>query len=180
MRALATLSVAAALLASTPTLQAQDTPATAEQEVRAVVERYLHGLKFNDVKDFEAAFWPDARLMFVKKDGSIGQLTQQEWYAMFATVAGKEEEGSFEILSVDVTGNAASVKVRETYPTSIYVNYLNLLPTGRGVAHREQDLHQPEGELTPERRVRKRRADRGVLCGLPAARPCDHGRVLCA
>ncbi len=130
MRALATLSVAAAMLACTPALQAQDTPTTSENQVRAVVERYLHGLRFNDVKDFEAAFWPDARLMFVKKDGSIGQLTQPEWYAMFASVAGKEEKGSFEVLSVDVTGNAASVKVRETYPTSIYVNYLNMLQLG--------------------------------------------------
>ena len=62
--------------------------------MRAVVERYLHGLKFNNTKDFEAAFWPDARLMFVKKDGSIGQLTQQEWYKMFAGAEGKEEQGT--------------------------------------------------------------------------------------
>jgi hypothetical protein len=130
MRALATLSVAAALLASTPTLHAQGTSTAAENQVRAVVERYLHGIKFNDVKDFEAAFWPDARLFFVKKDGTMGQLTQKDWYAMFATVAGKEEEVALAILSVDVTDNAASVKVSETYPTSVYVNYLNLLQLG--------------------------------------------------
>ena len=82
--------------------------------MRAVVERYLHGLKFNNVKDFEAAFWPEARLFFVKKDGSIGQLTQQEWYRMFAGAEGKEEEGTLTILAVDVTDNAASVKVIET------------------------------------------------------------------
>ena len=127
MRALASLSVAAALLGFAPALQAQAAPSPAETQVRAVVERYLHGLKFNNTKDFEAAFWPDARLMFVKKDGSIGQLTQQEWYKMFAGAEGKEEQGTLKILAVDVTDNAASVKVIETYPKSVYVDYLNLL-----------------------------------------------------
>jgi Putative lumazine-binding len=127
MRALASLLLTTIVL--TPDLRAQASPA-AEAPVRAVVERYLHGIKFNNVQDFEAAFWPDARLLFVKKDGSIGQLTQPQWYAMFAKVAGKEEEVTLAILSVDVTDNAASVKVSETYPTSVYVNYLNLLQLG--------------------------------------------------
>ncbi len=127
MRLLAPLLLATALLAGTRPLRAQAVPGDAEAQVRAVVQRYLHGLKFNDVRDFEAAFWPDAQLFFVKKDGSIGQLTQAAWYKMFATSAGKEEEGTLEILAVDVTGNAASVKVIETYPTSIYVDYLNML-----------------------------------------------------
>jgi hypothetical protein len=44
---------------------AQAKPAAGEEgKVRAVVERYLRGLKFNDVNDFRAAFWPDATLMF--------------------------------------------------------------------------------------------------------------------
>lgn len=116
-------------LVLSPELRAQGT-SSAEAPVRAVVERYLHGIKYNNVQDFEAAFWPDARLMFVKKDGSIGQLTQPQWYAGFASVAGKEEEVTLEILSVDVTDNAASVKVSETYPKSVYVNYLNLLRLG--------------------------------------------------
>lgn len=129
MRAVQILLVAATMSGAARTAEAQ-APANAEAEIRTVVNRYLHGIQFNDVKDFQAAFWPDAKLLFVKKDGSIGQLTQPEWYAMFASVAGKEEKGTFEVLSVDVTGNAASVKVKETYPTSIYVNYLNMLQLG--------------------------------------------------
>ena len=125
MRALATLFLAAVLPGSA--LQAQATPSPAEPQVRAVVERYLHGLKFNNTKDFEAAFCPEARLMFVKKDGSLGQLTQKEWYKMFAGAEGKEEQGTLKILAVDVTDNAASVKVIETYATSVYVDYLNML-----------------------------------------------------
>jgi hypothetical protein len=129
MRIIRFLLVAGMLAGSSHAARAQ-APAAPEAEVRAVVERYLHGLKFNNTKDFEAAFWPDARLMFVKKDGSIGQLTQQEWYKMFAGAEGKEEQGTLKILAVDVTDNAASVKVIETYPKSIYVDYLNLLHIG--------------------------------------------------
>ena len=122
--------LAAVVLAGGTEAAAAQAPVTPEAQVRAVVERYLHGLKFNDTKDFEAVFWPDARLLFVKKDGSIGQLTQQDWYRMFAGAEGKEEEGTLKILSVDVTDNAAAVKVIETYPKSVYVDYLNLLHIG--------------------------------------------------
>jgi len=126
MRIARFLLVATILSSATQVVRAQ-APATPDAEVRAVVERYLHGLKFNNTKDFEAAFWPDAKLLFVKKDGSIGQLTQPEWYKFFAGSEGKEEEGTLAILSIDVSGNAASVKVIETYAKSVYVDYLNML-----------------------------------------------------
>lgn len=102
-------------------------PKTPDAAVRAVVQTYLHGLKFNDVASFKAAFWPDAKLYFVKRDSTLGQLSQEEWYKGFAATAGKEEAGELGITSVDITGDAASVKVLETYPASIYVDYLNLL-----------------------------------------------------
>ena len=97
------------------------------EAIRSVVNTYLHGLKFNDVPSLRSAFWPDAKLLFVKRDGSLGQLSQAEWYSMFTASAGKEEEGELRIASIDVTDDAASVKVIETYPRSIYVDYLNLL-----------------------------------------------------
>ena len=101
-----------------------------ETLVRRTVESYLHGLKFNDVTSLEKAFAPEAKLFFVKKDGSMGQLTQAQWYKGFEANAGKEEEGTLEIVSVDITGNAASVKVREEYPGSIYTDYVALLKLG--------------------------------------------------
>lgn len=95
--------------------------------VRQTVEAYLHGLKFNDVASLKKAFLPDAKLYFVKKDGSLGQLTQEQWYHGFEASAGKEEQGTLTIVSVDRTGGAASVKVREEYPTSTYTDYVSLL-----------------------------------------------------
>jgi hypothetical protein len=101
-----------------------------EADVRVVVGHYLHGLKFNDVASLRQAFWPDARLFWIKRDGSMGQLTQDEWYRGFATSAGKEEVGDLRIVQLDVTGSAASVKVVEHYPRSVYTDYLNLLRIG--------------------------------------------------
>jgi hypothetical protein len=101
-----------------------------ETRVRAVVGSYLHGLKFNDVDSLRAAFWPDAKLMWIKRDGTMGQLTQPEWYRTFATSAGQEEKGELHIAALEITDNIAAVKVVETYATSVYVDYLNLLRIG--------------------------------------------------
>jgi len=99
----------------------------ADSAVRAVVQSYLHGLKFNDTASLAKAFWPEARLFFVGRDGKISQLTQPKWYSMFAGSIGKEEKGDLRIASVDVTKDVASVKVVEDYPGSRYTDYLNLL-----------------------------------------------------
>ncbi|HEX8146701.1 MAG TPA: nuclear transport factor 2 family protein [Pyrinomonadaceae bacterium] len=103
---------------------------TEEAQVRQTVETYLHGLKFNDVSSLRKAFYPEAKLYFVKKDGTLGQLSQEQWYKGFEGSAGKEEQADLRIVSVDVTGNAASVKVVETYPKSVYTDYISLLKFG--------------------------------------------------
>ena len=101
-----------------------------EAPVRATVQTYLHGLKFNDVDSFRKAFYPEAKLFFVRKNGELGQLTQEQWYKGFAGNAGKEEQGELRIAAVDITGKAASVKVIETYPDSTYTDYVSLLKLG--------------------------------------------------
>jgi ketosteroid isomerase-like protein len=109
-------------------LIAQSKPKDSEETaIRQVVQQYLDGLRFNDVERLKKAFWPDARLFFVKRDGQLGQLTQAQWYEGFKESAGKEEKGDLRITAVDITGNAASVKVEEDYPGSKYIDYLSLL-----------------------------------------------------
>jgi hypothetical protein len=98
-----------------------------EAAIRTAINTYLHGLKFNDVASFRAVFLPEAKLYFVRRNGEMGTLTQEDWYKGFAASTGKEEEGTLSIVSVDVTGNAASVKVKEEYPTSTYTDYVSLL-----------------------------------------------------
>jgi Putative lumazine-binding len=128
MRIFSFLLTATLVAGSATTLRAQGgAPGTDEAQVRALVGRYLHGLKFNDTTSFHAAFWPEALLLFVKRDGTLGELTQPAWYRGFAASAGKEEEGTLSIVAVDVTQDAAAVKVVEMYPKSVYTDYLNLL-----------------------------------------------------
>ena len=111
---------------------ADPVPSNDEQAVRAIVGDYLHGLKFNDVASLQRAFWPGASLFWVKKSGELGQLSQPDWYKGFAANAGKEESGDLRITSLDISGNAASVKVQEDYDKSRYIDYLSLLKIGGG------------------------------------------------
>lgn len=117
-----TILIAGLLVA--PALQAQTSDTVA---VRTVVESYLHGLKFNDVPSLKRAFWPEAKLYWTKRDGSLGQLSQAEWYAGFEKSAGKEEEGGLRIAALEVTRDIATVKVVEDYATSRYTDYLSLV-----------------------------------------------------
>lgn len=127
MKRLPFLIAALWLLAGATAFGQTTKPDAEEAAVRQAVESYLHGLKFNDVESLKKAFWPDAKLFFVKADGKLGQLTQSQWYEGFAASAGKEEKGDLKITAVDITGNAASVKVEEDYPGSVYIDYLSLL-----------------------------------------------------
>ena len=120
------LLVTLLLLTTLTIIQAQQTNVD-EAAVRETVQHYLHGLKFNDVDGLKKAFWPEAKLFFIKRDNTLGQLTQEQWYKGFAASAGKEEKGDLKITDVDITGNAASVKVVEVYETSKYTDYLSLL-----------------------------------------------------
>ena len=95
--------------------------------VRAVVERYLHGLKFNDTLALRDAFWPEARLYYVNREGQLAHWTQTSWYAGFAGSVGKEEQGDLRITALEVTRDIASVKVVEDYPRSRYTDYLSLV-----------------------------------------------------
>src|SRR5262245_60244984 len=98
-----------------------------EAAVRTVVERYLRGLKFNDTLALRDAFWPEAKLFFVARNGQLGQLTQAAWYKSFVGNVGKEEQGDLRIDAVAVTKDIASVKVVEDYPKSRYIDYLSLV-----------------------------------------------------
>jgi hypothetical protein len=102
-------------------------PSGDEAAVRSVVEQYLHGLKFNDTTSLRKVFWPAAKLYFVGRDGSLGELTQPRWYSMFAGSAGKEEEGKLRVTNLEVTRDVASAKVVEDYPKSRYTDYLSLV-----------------------------------------------------
>jgi hypothetical protein len=124
----ATILVALAVIAIGMRTQAQ----TEEAAVRLTVETYLHGLRFNDVESFKRVFYPEAKLFFVRKNGELGQLSQEQWYKGFAANPGKEEKGDLKITAIDITDKAASVKVVENYEDATYTDYISLLRIADG------------------------------------------------
>src|SRR5262249_60199035 len=101
-----------------------------ENAVRQTVQHYLYGLKNNDVGSLKKAFYPEAKLLWIKRDNQLGQLTQEQWHKGFEANAGKEEAGDLGIASGGITGDAASGKgVGGVYHSS-YSDYLSPLKTG--------------------------------------------------
>ena len=112
----------AAAAAKAQTSHASDSSAAA-----AVVTDYLQGLQFNDTLRLAKAFWPTTKLLWVKRDSTLGELTQAAWYASFRGSVGQRVEGTLRMVRLELTGSAASAKVVEDYPDSRYTDYLGLL-----------------------------------------------------
>ena len=98
--------------------------------IAAVLGEYLHGLKFNDTLSLQKAFSPGAKLLWVRRDGTLGELTQPQWYAGFRGHAGEEEQGTLRVTAILQTRDAASATIVEDYPTSRYTDYVSLLRIG--------------------------------------------------
>lgn len=108
-------------------VQAQTTHASDSSAAAAVVTDYLQGLQFNDTLRLAKAFWPSTKLLWVKRDSTLGELTQTAWYASFRGSVGQRVEGTLRMVKLELTGSAASAKVVEEYPDSRYTDYLGLL-----------------------------------------------------
>lgn len=98
--------------------------------IAAVLGEYLHGLQFNDTLSLQKAFWPAAKLLWVRRDGTFGELTQGQWYAGFRGHAGEEERGTLRVTGILQTKDAASAAIVEDYPASRYTDYVSLLRIG--------------------------------------------------
>jgi hypothetical protein len=108
-------------------IQAQTSHVSDSSAAAAVVTEYLQGLQFNDTLRLAHAFWPSTKLLWVKRDSTLGELTQAAWYASFRGSVGQRVEGSLRLVRLELTGSAASAKVVEEYPDSRYTDYLGLL-----------------------------------------------------
>ena len=126
MRSLSVLTLLFAAGAAVA-VQAQTTHASDSTAAAAVVTDYLQGLQFNDTLRLAKAFWPSTKLLWVKRDSTLGELTQTAWYASFRGSVGQRVEGTLRMVKLELTGSAASAKVVEEYPDSRYTDYLGLL-----------------------------------------------------
>ncbi len=98
-----------------------------EAAVRQAIEHYFRGHATGQGEHFRKVFHPDAKL-FAVRDGKYWQLTSEEY---ITRVPGKppadEAQRKRSIESVDISGNAAIVKVVLDYPQTRFVDYMSML-----------------------------------------------------
>jgi len=111
-------------LASKATVPAQGSE---EAAVRAAIEHYFRGHATGNGEHFRKVFHPDSKLFWIK-DGKLTQLTSEEY---ISRASGKppadEAERKRSITSIDITGNAAVVKVLLDYPSARLTDYMSML-----------------------------------------------------
>jgi hypothetical protein len=111
-------------VASTSVRAAQDPDRKA---VEQAVGYYFTGGDNQDVESMKKAFHMDAKMLFMR-DGALVQVTMPEWFDRIQKAApGGPKALSRKIVSVDIAGDAASVKAESEFPTFRFVDYLSLL-----------------------------------------------------
>ncbi len=106
--------------------------ASAEAEVRRTVQIYIEAIHAGDTAALARVFHPTATLIGWD-EGELRQVTLERWFAFVESIPSPRSLGvvsDARIVSVDVTGTAAVVKVAETYRKFHYVDYLSLLMIG--------------------------------------------------
>lgn len=107
-------------------------PASADEEaaVRIPLEAYLRGHATGDKDAFRRAFWPEARLWWVR-DGQLATRTSEEYInGGSGRPAADEAQRNRRIVSVHVTGNAAIGIIELDYPATRFIDYMALLKVG--------------------------------------------------
>jgi hypothetical protein len=98
-----------------------------EADVRAVAEQYFRAHATGEAAPLLEAFHPEWRMMWVK-DGAFMMRSRAEYTAGFTGKAPADEaQRKRTIEMVDITGNAAVLKLRLDYPTATLVDYMLLL-----------------------------------------------------
>jgi hypothetical protein len=107
-----------------PTTNAQSQD---EAGVRQAIEYYFQGHATGDAEHFKKAFHPEAKLFWIR-DGQFAQRTSADYIAgANGKPAPDEDKRKRSIASIDITGNAAVVKVVLDYPQARLTDYMSLL-----------------------------------------------------
>lgn len=97
-----------------------------ESAVRTAVQAYFDGITKHDVDALGRAFFPRARFMYVRPDGSVYESSFEDW-SSFAQRPASPEGKQNTLISIDVTGSAAVAKTELFWPGVHYVDYLSML-----------------------------------------------------
>lgn len=97
------------------------------EAVRAAIENYMQGHATGKGEFFSKVFHSDSKLFWVR-DGQLMQRTSADYIAgASGRPAGDEAQRKRSIESIDITGNAAVVKVVLDYPNARLTDYMSML-----------------------------------------------------
>lgn len=137
--------IAAALLLQVPATLNE------REKVEAPLQAYFRYHQTGDPKGLQEAFHPEALLQWSEK-GQRKVLSQADWIRrateQLAKQVGKPRPTvRCEIVSLDITGDAAVAKVVLDYPTFRFIDHMHLLKLEGGwkivdkIYHREEGAH---------------------------------------
>jgi hypothetical protein len=99
-----------------------------EKAVRAAVEHYFQGHATGDGSHFAKVFHPDSKLFWIGADGRVMQRTSAEYIkGASGKPAADEAQRKRRIVSIDITGNVAMVKVELDYPATKFIDYFSMV-----------------------------------------------------
>jgi hypothetical protein len=98
-----------------------------EAAIRHVVQLYFDGIIKYDEDALRTAFHPQASIIGTTGEGEADWEPFEEWVVYTRGDAPDPTGRNNRIVSIDITGNAASVKTDLAWPHVHYVDYLSLL-----------------------------------------------------
>jgi hypothetical protein len=122
----------------------------AHARLRETVQNYFDGLHRSSGESLRAAFHPDARITgFSSQTGELGEMSLDEFVAFAEKQPPASERGEpydMTLVSADITGQVAMVKVEDLYLGKRFTDYLLLLDTDQGWRIHAKLWHAEPGE----------------------------------
>lgn len=101
-------------------------------EIRSVIQKYFDGTEQGLLELLPEAFMKTAEIQYVLEDGTLGRLPFADYVTRFTH--GRKTGRKGRLVSMDVTGNAATAKVEIFMPSRdrVYTDYILLLKLEKG------------------------------------------------
>ena len=126
------VSLMVALAVAQAPVAAKGAASADEQAVRAALQHYLDGQASGKSEDFAQAFYPEARLLFVR-DEKFSTIESKDYVARASGKAADDEAKRKRWVEwVDIAGSAAVAKIVLDYPTVRFTDYMTLLKVDGG------------------------------------------------
>ncbi len=128
------VAVTALLLLPNAAHAQQSESAKDEEAIRQVVQYYLDGITNGDIGSMKKAFHPKAKY-FVIRYGGLEEISQERVYRNMRDNIRRQSEkdpAPKRVVSVDVTGEAATAKVEMDYSNGRFTEYLSLVKFADG------------------------------------------------